>query len=31
MDSLNVYLPWPRAYEAAIDFKFQVEPAGNQR
>ncbi len=31
MDNLSVYLPWPRAYEAAIDFKFRVEPAGNQR
>jgi hypothetical protein len=31
MDSLNIRLPWPRAYEAAIDFKFRVESAGNQQ
>jgi hypothetical protein len=31
MDSLNIRLPWPRAYEAAIDFNFKVESAGNQQ
>ena len=31
MDNLSVFLPWPRAYEAAIDFKFRVEPAGSQQ
>jgi hypothetical protein len=31
MEQLSVSLPWPRAYEVAIDFKFRVEPVGNQR
>lgn len=31
LENLKVYLPWPRAYEAGIDFKFKVEPAGGQR